>query len=233
MNSIFKIKPKLLPTLFTIPALILLFSLSIWQFSRLEWKEDLIKQINHQMQLPIINLPEEMDPNSLLYRKVKIEGKFLHDHEIYLYGGSIEFKGQNGYYILTPLQMKNNKIIIVNRGWVPESLKDPIKRPETLLDGTIEILGSVMINEEKGLYVHDNQPDRNLWFYINLEEMQSFLKMPIENFYILTEYKPNVIPIGRNVTPNIRNHHLGYALTWLFAAISLIVIYIIYHRQNS
>jgi len=229
----FNLRPKLIPTLITVPALILLFSLSFWQFSRLVWKNNLIKEIDYQIQQPVIYLPDEIDAKTYSYRKVKVEGKFLHDHEMYLYGGSIEFKGKNGYYVITPLQTRNNKIILVNRGWVPEELKDPTKRLETLTPQLTEVRGSIMIDGEKGLYVHDNQPDKNLWFYINLEEMQSYLKLPIEKFYILAEYEKNTLPIGRNVTPNIRNSHLGYALTWLFAAISLIVIYIIYHRQNS
>lgn len=233
MKKIKCFKPKLIPTLFTIPALILLLSLSIWQFYRLNWKQELIDQINQQIQLPVITLPEQVDLGSMLYRKVKLKGKLLNDHEMYLYGGSIEFKGQNGYYILTPLRLESGQIVIVNRGWVPDSLKDPNKRLETLIDSAVEITGSIMKNEDKGIYVHDNQPDRNLWFYINLDEMKSYLNLPIQDFYILSEFQPNVIPIGRNVTPNLRNNHLGYALTWLIAAISLIFIYIMYHRESD
>lgn len=232
MKQFLDFKPKLLPTLFTIPALILLLGLSSWQFQRLSWKNNLIKQITYQSQLPAETLSEDMDLSSNIYRKVKATGRFLHEDEMYMYGGSIEFKGQNGYYILTPFILNNNEMIIVNRGWVPESLKKPNTRPETLVKGIVEITGTIMKEEEKTLYIHDNQPIHNLWFYINLSEISSFLKNPVADFYILEEFKANTLPVGRNITPNIRNHHLGYALTWLFSAISLLVIYVMYHKKN-
>ena len=98
-------KPKLIPTIFTIPALILLFSLSYWQFERLYWKENLINEITQQNQLASIQLPESIDLKKILYRKVKLNGEFIHNQEMHLYGGSRQFKGENGYYILTPLHM--------------------------------------------------------------------------------------------------------------------------------
>ena len=90
-----------------------------------------------------------------------------------------------------------------------------------------------MQSEERPLYVHDNQPDNNLWFYIDLSQIKSVLNEPIEGFYILAKEIPNASPRGKNLEPNIRNHHLGYALTWLFSAIILLVIYIMYHQKQD
>ena len=231
MRKILGFRVKLIPTLFTIPALILLFSLSYWQFQRLELKENLIKKITSQIQLPAVLLPEHLDLDEMLYRKVILEGEFIHEHEVHMYGGSIHFKGGNGYYILTPLRLKDGRFIIVNRGWVPENIKDPKSRPEVLTKGLVKITGAVMKNEEKGLYIHDNQPKNNLWFYINLEEIGSFINLPIESFYILSQDDGGPILRGRDIKPNLHNNHLGYALTWLFSGISLLVIYILYHRR--
>ncbi len=225
-------KPKLIPTIFTIPALILLLSLSYWQFERLHWKNNLIEEITKQTQLPAIDLPENIDLSEMLYRKVKLQGEFIHDQEMHMYGGARQFKGENGYYILTPIKLSNNKIIIINRGWVNEKQKEAKTRPETLTEGMVEVEGSIMKSEEKPLYVHDNQPNRNLWFYVDLNEMKNFLKEPVEKFYIMAKEIPGTSPRGRNLEPNIRNHHLGYALTWLFSAISLMVIYVIYHKKR-
>jgi surfeit locus 1 family protein len=225
-------KPKLIPTIFTIPALILLLSLSYWQFERLHWKNNLIEEITKQTQLPAIDLPENIDLSEMLYRKVKFQGEFIHNQEMHMYGGARQFKGENGYYILTPIKLSNNKVIIINRGWVNEKQKEAKTRPETLTEGMVEVEGSIVKSEEKPLYVHDNQPNRNLWFYVDLNEMKNFLKEPVEKFYIMAKEIPGTSPRGRNLEPNIRNHHLGYALTWLFSAISLMAIYVIYHKKR-
>lgn len=224
--------PKLIPTLFTIPALIILFSLSIWQFQRLEWKLAIIKDIETRGKIEISALPKQYDISDILYRRYKLNGEFLHNHETYIYGGSIQFKGGVGYYILTPFKLEDGRIVIVNRGWVPEKLKNPDKRPNTLIPGQVEIIGTAMASEKKGLYIHDNQPQKNLWFYVNLAEINDFTKLPIENFYLLAKETPNTLPIGRNLDSKLHNHHLTYALTWLFAGLALIVVYILYHKRN-
>lgn len=223
---------KLIPTLITIPAVILLLYLSYWQFQRLIWKENLIAQINQQIQLPVIELPNKIDIDDMLYRKVKVDGKFLHEHEVHVYAGNTKLKGGNGYYILTPLVLDDNRIVIVNRGWVPENLKNGNTRPETLINNKSKIIGAIMKTEEKGLYTHDNQPKRNIWFYINLPEIANHTNLTIEPFYILAQEEENSVLKGQNIKPNLLNNHLGYALTWLSAAISLVVIYVLYHRKK-
>ncbi len=233
IEHIIGFKPKLIPTMFTIPALIVLFSLSIWQFQRLTWKEATIQKIRIQIEHPIAQLPQKIDLATWLYRPIEVEGSFLYDQELYLYGGSRQFKGENGYYILTPLRLDDERIIIINRGWVPEKLKDQNKRPETVLHKRTKLIGYIMKSEERPLYVHDNDLKRNLWFYINLNEIQQALNEKIEDFYILAKEIPNQLPRGRNLEPNIRNNHLSYALTWLFSAITLLVIYIMYHRREE
>ena len=183
-------KPKLIPTLFTIPALIILLMLSFWQFQRLHWKQDLIEQIKQQNQLQPISLPEHVDLHDMLYRKVVVKGELLNEFEMHIYGGSRRFKGDPGYYILTPMRLIDRQIVLINRGWVPEKLKEASKRPETLLKGEIEIIGSVMPTEQKALSIQNNYPQRNLWLYINLSEIKEFLQMPIKDFYILAQDNP-------------------------------------------
>ncbi len=229
---IFK-KPKLWPTVFTIPALLLLFSLSIWQFKRMAWKENLIAQVNEQGKLPAIDLPSVVVLEKMIYRKVKIRGKFIHEKELHLYGGSRQFKGKNGYFILTPLETIDNKIILINRGWVVETKKNSHTRPETLVTGEVEVEGAIMKSETRPLYVHDNQPDKNIWFFINLAEIKQYLNLPIDDFYIMAKDTPNESPRGKDLNPKMHNNHLTYALTWLFSAIILIIIYIRFHQISE
>jgi surfeit locus 1 family protein len=228
-----KLKPKLIPTLFTIPALLVLFGLSFWQFQRLNWKENLISEITKQTKLESVAINNFTNSDDIFYRKTAVSGEFLHNLEIHMYGGSRQFKGKPGYYIITPLKTQNNQIFLVNRGWVPENLKDSGTRPESLVKGTVEVIGTIMPEEKKTLYIHDNQPDKNLWFYINLVEIRNALKISLNDYYILAKEEPGTLPLGRNLDPNIRNDHLGYALTWLFTAFALIFVYISYHRKGT
>lgn len=232
MKKIFGFKPKLIPTLFTIPALIILLGLCIWQFKRLAWKESLINEIKAKIEMPIVEIPENVDLDKMHYRQIKVKGKFLHNYEMYMYGGTTKPSNEHFYYVLTPFLTNDNKIIIVNRGWLPEALKRPEARKDSLVEEQVEVRGAILINEEKSLYTHDNDIKRNIWFYINLNEMEQHIGKPIEKFYILAQNNFGEFPKGRRVNPNIYNNHLGYALTWLFSAISLLVIYFLYHKEN-
>ena len=81
-----KFKPALIPTLFTIPALIVLLLLGTWQMQRLHWKNDRIEKVNYKSSQEAIDLPFVVsDVDSLEYRRVKVKGEFLHDKEIHLF----------------------------------------------------------------------------------------------------------------------------------------------------
>lgn len=225
-------KPKLIPTIFTSLALIVLLSLSYWQFQRLGWKQAIINEIKQKSELVPISLENNQISPKMLYRKVKVKGIFDHAKEIHMYGGSRQFKGEPGYYIITAMKLADGSDILINRGWVPEKLKDAAKRPDTLVQGEVEIMGNIMPAEQKTLYIHDNQPKRNLWFYINLDEIRDYLGLSINDFYVLANDNPNILPRGRDLEINLHNNHLGYALTWLFSAVALLIIYIQYHRKS-
>ena len=64
-------------------ALVVLITLGNWQMNRLEWKEDLIEQVNARLDLPPVLLLELLEENSDLadheYSPVQVRGEF--DHE--------------------------------------------------------------------------------------------------------------------------------------------------------
>ena len=80
----------------------------------------------------------------------------------------------------------------------------------------------------------DNEPQNNVWLYINSDQMAKKSQVgPIANYYIdvLREPGPYALPIGARGSIKMRNEHLQYALTWYFLALSLLVIYVIYHYR--
>lgn len=229
-----KFRLTLIPTLFTIPALIVLVTLGSWQLYRLHWKNALIADIGKAIHLDAAPLPSPIpSPDSLQYRKIILEGEFLHQHEIYLYTGTREYRGEQGYDILTPLKQKNGTIVLVDRGWVPIDNKLPKTRPETLVNGSVKLEGYVLLGEQKKFFTPENDAKHNMWFWIDIPTIASHTTLNLPPFYILQAagMNPNALPMGRDLTINIRNDHLQYAITWFSAALALLVIYIIYHRK--
>src|SRR4051812_34029425 len=98
-----KFRPALWPTLFTIPAIIVLLGLGTWQVQRLEWKLDLIHRIAARFDAPAVPLPAAgVDVDAMEYRRVSVAGRFRHEAEVHLVATSVN--GNAGYHVITPLE---------------------------------------------------------------------------------------------------------------------------------
>ena len=88
-------------------------------------------------------------------------------------------------YSITPFVLENNRIIYINRGWVPKKYVDKSKRVFSLLEGNIKIVGLVRHPQKKGYFVPENEPENGFWFTIIPEEINNYLNIFAENeFYI-------------------------------------------------
>ena len=94
-------------------SIILFCSLGTWQVYRLQWKLELISEINNGLNSDPVFYS---NTNVINYQKVKFDGIFDFEKQIYLY--SLDSKGTPGFDIVTPIKMNSNEILLVNRGWI-------------------------------------------------------------------------------------------------------------------
>jgi surfeit locus 1 family protein len=229
-------RPRLAPTLFTVPVVALLLALGIWQLQRLHWKEELIAQREAALAEVPVPLPHTAEAaEQMEFRPVIAEGVFLHDKEIFLaVAGS---GGGAGFHVLTPLREASGRIVFVNRGFIPAELQDPAMRPAGQLAGSVRVGGLLRLPpaEKPGWFVPDNRPDLNQWFWIDLPAMTAADRLlDVLPFYVEADATPNPGGWPRGgVTPlALPNNHLQYAVTWFSLAAVLIVIYLLYHWRN-
>ena len=216
----------------------ILFLLGTWQINRLIWKENLINFYKSQSSSNYIELTKNvLKSENIEFRKVKLKGYFLNKNEIYISGKTYE--GNIGFHVITPFKMKNKEIVLINRGWVSESYRDPKKREFSLINDETEINGIIRYPQKKGYFVPENEPYKGFWFTINPREMYTFLNLKneitINKIYIdaLKDIGKIKLPIGANDKPNLRNQHLSYAITWYSLAVILLVIYIFFHQSEN
>lgn len=227
-------KPRLWPTLMTIPILVILCVLGNWQVDRLAWKLDLIEKMELRFGLPAVAFPSTVEnPDDWIYRHITVRGRFLHMGEMPLY--SIGPNGKPGYDLFTPLKTRDGRYVIVNRGWVPEQLKDQISRPDTITDGEIEVIGILRKSWIKERFAPDNEPQRNMWYYGNLQDMAQAKGLTDVFPMFLYQDKitqTNDYPLGGRSRLKVVNNHLDYAMTWYGLAIVLCVIYLIFNVRR-
>lgn len=230
-------RPRLVPTLFTVPSFILLIGLGVWQLQRLHWKEGLVAQRNAAVAAAPVSPPQTLEQaRGHEFHPIVAEGAFENDKELLLAATSDE--GDAGYQIVTPLVMNDGRTMFVNRGFVPSELKDRSKRTAGELSGVVRVVGLLRVPPAKkpSFFLPDNRPDLNLWFWVDLPAMarQDDIANPTP-FYIDADKTPNPggWPKGGVTRLELPNNHLQYAITWFSLAIALVVIYVLYHRNNS
>ena len=190
---------------------------------RLDWKLTLIKQINQSLD----SEPSEFNGTNLKnFRNIKFIGKIDYDNQIYLY--SLSEKGAPGFDLINPIII-NNKLFLVNRGWIPRNQKG--KKFELNEENFTAIL------KEKSKFNYfkpENDLENNYWFTLDDEDLNKFTGKTFSNYIIFLNnrvYDKNY-PLQKNITANISNNHLKYALTWFSLAISIFLIYLYFRKKN-
>ncbi len=222
------------PTLFTVPAVIMMLGFGIWQVERLAWKNDLIDRL----QVRTTAAPVPLDglsgkPAEDEYRQVKLTGRFDHAHELFLAARSLN--GNIGYQVVTPLVLNDGRVVLVNRGWIPDTRKDPSRRAEGQVPGTVDVVGVTRLTQIPGWVTPDNDPVKNVWFYVDIAAMRraADIAAPGPEYWFAANAAPNPggFPIGGQTEINLPNDHLQYAITWFSFAVTLSIIYLIYSRK--
>jgi surfeit locus 1 family protein len=225
-------KPKFWPTLFTIPAVIFMLSLCIWQVQRMYWKEGLINErVERTTAAPIALPAPDASIEAVDFRRVTLTGRFDHGHEFYMAARSQN--GNVGYWIVTPLLADDGKsAVLVNRGWVPDERRDPGRRLEGQLAGEVTFDAIIRQPQKQSWFQPPNELLKNRWFYLSPAEMALASGLPLREDFYLDAVKvdiPGGFPIGGQTRINLPNDHLTYAITWGSLALALMVIYVMFH----
>ena len=234
----------LLPTVMTLVSLAVLVSLGSWQISRKAWKDALIAQIAARVKAEPVGLDAvlglytasqaDTQLSGIEYTRLRVTGRFRHDRELFLYAPHPKLGP--GYHVLTPLEVTGSprRVLLVNRGYVTEALKDRAKRPEGVPTGETSVTGLVRLTGEKGGFTPANEPSNNLWYWRDIPALLRAAVPGAEHtalpFMLDAEApaNPGGWPKGGATEIKLPNRHLEYALTWFGLAGALIAVYGIY-----
>jgi len=234
-----RLRPALWPTLMSLPIFVVALGLGLWQMERREWKRDILDRMAVNQAARPLALDELLrgDPLSHEYGRVKFAGTFLHDKEFYLAARSL--KNNVGLQVVTPLRTDDGRVVLFDRGWIPQDKKDPARRAEGQVVGRVELTGIVRRNQERRQFAPENAPDRNVWFHVDVPLMRGMAggkpDPKLDAFFLEADAAPNPggVPVGGQTRLDIPNDHLQYAITWFSLAIGLAVIYVLYHRGRK
>ena len=215
-------KNKFLFSVFVYFIILVLITLGSWQLYRLDWKLNLISEINNSLKNDPVDLSKSNKKN---YLRITTSGTVDFDKQIYLY--NLNDSGKPGFEVINPILIGNENYLI-NRGWIPFNKKD--KAEINVLD-TNSIIGTLKTQSKANSFKPNNDINENYWFTLNREDAFKYTGKNFSNFiiYLNGDYKT---PEPKVITANISNNHKKYAITWFSMAISILLIYLYFRRKN-
>ena len=215
-------KNKLLFSVFVYFIILTLLSLGFWQIYRLNWKLELIEQIENSLKNDPVELSNIEKKN---YLRIKTSGEIDFDKQIYLY--NLNDAGKPGFEVVNPIKIGDENYLM-NRGWIPFEKKG---LPEINLVDQNQIVGTLMLQAKSSSFKPENDIEKNYWFTLNREDILKFTGRNFSDYviYLNGEYK---IPKPRVITAKISNNHKKYAITWFSMAISILLIYLYFRKKN-
>ncbi len=229
-------KPDILTSILAFILFCIPFGLGVWQIQRLDWKTNLIEQIEsrqNQSAYDFTVINPFQDWEALNYRRAFAVGDFMFMHSIKVRPKTLE--GKVGYHLLTPLRLKDGGIVIVNRGWVPEGTDIT---EEYWNSEDINITGILRQSTKPNSFTPENNPKNNEWYWHDLNliarEIGFDRVAPIILHQDAAEMKEGdaPYPIGGQVNLTLRNAHKIYAATWFLLAFSLILVWFFYSWRS-
>ncbi|MDC1027919.1 SURF1 family protein [Candidatus Pelagibacter sp.] len=215
-------KNKFLFSVFVYFIILVLLSLGSWQLYRLNWKLNLISEIENSLKNNPVELSKSDKKN---YLRIKTSGQIDFDKQIYLY--NLNKSGKPGFEVINPILIGNENYLI-NRGWISFDQKD---QSEINYVNEDKIIGTLELQTKASTFKPENDIEKNYWFTLNRDDVFKYTGKNFSNFiiYLNGDYKT---PEPKVITANISNNHKKYAITWFSMAISILLIYLYFRRKN-
>ena len=215
-------KNKFLFSVFVYFIILVLVSLGSWQLYRLNWKLNLIEEIENSLKNNPVELSKSDKKN---YLRIKTSGQIDFDKQIYLY--NLNKSGKPGFEVINPILIGNENYLI-NRGWISFDQKD---QSEINFANEDKIIGTLKLQTKASTFKPENDIEKNYWFTLNRDDVFKYTGKNFSNFiiYLNGDYKT---PEPKVITANISNNHKKYAITWFSMAISILLIYLYFRRKN-
>ena len=215
-------KNKFLFSVFVYFIILTLLSLGFWQLYRLNWKLNLIQEIENSLKNDPIELSKVNEKNFL---RIKTSGVIDFDKQIYLY--NLNNNGKPGFEVVNPILI-NNENYLINRGWIPFDQKD---QSEINMVDENKIIGTLKLQSKASTFKPENDIEKNYWFTLDRGDVFKYTGKNFSNFIIYLNGDYN-FPKPKVITANISNNHKKYAITWFSMAISILLIYLYFRKKN-
>lgn len=217
-------------TLIVLIGITLLCSLGRWQLLRGQEKQSILTQWETHSHRPAIDETALTLTNPpARYAAIKLTGHFLNNYTVLL--DNKTNNGRPGYHILTPLELQNQTVILIDRGWVPmqRNRKDLPRIPVIMGKVTIE---GYLDFAYRNPFIHEAIENNEIKWPLRVQQLdwdQIGLLLNKSIFPMLVKFNhPNAYSFELASVKGewmSAERHYGYAIQWFLLAFTLGALY--------
>lgn len=220
--------PGVWPTLAALFFLVLTLWLGNWQSERAATKRALQTRYDAAMrEAPIHVGSTPLDRDSVLYRKLEVQGVFDAAHTIFL--DNRVYKDVAGYHVLTPLIIEGGSLaILVNRGWVAVGRsRKQLPAPPTP-SGRVRLEGMAVDPHSRYLELVHATPQGRVWQNLDFARYAATTRLALQPVLLL-QTNPLADGLQRDwPRPDTGvSMHVSYAIQWYSLAATLAVLWLV------
>lgn len=220
--------PTVWPTLAALFFFVLTMWLGNWQSERAETKRALQARYDSAtLDAPIHVGSTLLTRDSLLYRKLEVQGVFDDAHTILI--DNRVHDGVAGYHVLTPLKIDGGQLaILVNRGWVAagRSREQPPLPPTP--GGQVKLEGMAVDPHSRYLELAHTEPQGRVWQNLDFARYTADSHLTLQPVLLLQVSALNDGLQRAWPRPDTGvSMHLGYAIQWYSLATTLAVLWLV------
>lgn len=217
----------------TTVGLIILCGLGTWQIFRLAEKRQLIAKLEARLAAPSISLSEALERKAkgedIEYLKVEFAGKVDWPHAL---NKITSLNGKPGWEIIVPITSIDGISVLVDAGASPEKISSTAQVQNATVQGVIRLH-----SKGRGFFDNDNDEISNTWFWWDVPEMLAAAGTPadakVATFILQKTASTGTEPYASPQKPKVelKNNHLGYAITWFGLAAALLGVSVFFARS--
>lgn len=198
--------------------------LGVWQIERAAHKEGLLQAFNSEQESP----PSRLTNQSPDWSRVFVDGIFDSSRQI-LIDNQIH-NGKVGYKIFTPFRFDDNKIVLVDRGWIAQGQSRSDLPQLNILEKKSRIIATVT-SPEQGVLA-GSELLTNEWPRVSqtkaVEVIASAFKEPILDIVLVLDPGSSQITEFIQIKPFAITpvKHYGYAMQWFTMSIVLLGMFL-------
>jgi len=217
-------------SLFFIFAFCLTFLLGTWQYQRLNWKNNLINNIEKSVNKPFSFDEIEIYPE--LTSVILLDNYNISNKPIFIQ--SKTYNGNVGFHLYFPVYKDSSLMTVINAGWTKSDDQINIDKIFNRIDKK-KNLNIYLRNfyKKKPYFTPLNNLKKNEWYYPAISDLEVYFldKIKLDQYFVIAETSINNYFV--NPKTLLRNSHLQYLLTWYLLSLTSLIMLVVSRRKKN